>query len=61
MKTQARKLAERITRKLFVSGQGERAERLVLELPGKRNGGGWCQGAVRDQIEKILKPLTICK
>lgn len=30
------------------------AIRLVLELNNKRDGGGWCRGAVRDKVEEIL-------
>jgi hypothetical protein len=52
--TEARKVAERITNKLFVNGEGQKAERLVLELPGKRDGGGWCWSAVCDVIEREL-------
>lgn len=47
-------LAERIADRLFTNGIGEKADRLVLELPGKRDGGGWCKEAVRDQIEQMF-------
>jgi hypothetical protein len=39
---------------LFTSGRGDEATRLVLELPGKKDGGGWCRRAVEDQIDQVL-------
>jgi hypothetical protein len=48
------KIAERITKRLFTNGHGETAERLVLELPGKRDGGGWCREAVEALIAEEL-------
>jgi hypothetical protein len=48
----ARKVAERIADSLFVNGAGQQAVRLVLELPGKRDGGGWCKAAVVAVIER---------
>ena len=50
----ARELAGQIADVLFINGAGEVAERLVLELPGKRDGGGWCRGAIIDQIADKL-------
>ena len=45
-----RKLAKQIANDLFTNGSGQEADRLVLELPGKRDGGGWCKRAVEDRI-----------
>jgi hypothetical protein len=50
-----REVAEKIARRLFVNGHGQHAKRLVLELPGDRDGGGWAESAVADQVEKILE------
>lgn len=47
-------LAEAIARDLFTNGSGERAQRLVLELPGKRDGGGWCEEAMSNRIAEHL-------
>jgi glucokinase len=49
-----RRLSKRIARKLFTDGIGRVADRLVLEIFGK-DGGGWCESAVIDQIEKVLR------
>jgi len=45
---------------LFVNGVGQRAERLILELPDRSDGGGWCENPVISVIESILsdKPAT---
>lgn len=53
MKT-AGEIALLIARDLFRNGQGQVAIRLVLELKGGRDGGGWCRGAVVDRVEAIL-------
>jgi hypothetical protein len=47
-------LAGAIVEKLFVNGNGERAERLKLILAGDRDGGGWSAFAARDQIFTVL-------
>lgn len=47
--------AEKIADYLFTNAFGEQADRLVLELNGKRNGGGWCRAAVVSAVECILK------
>jgi hypothetical protein len=47
-------LAKRIARRLFVNGSREHASRLVLELPNKQSGGGWCEEAAADQIEREI-------
>ena len=47
-------VARGIADRLFVNNSREMAERLVLELPGKRDGGGWCYSAVVDQIVAAL-------
>jgi len=51
----AKSLAVRIAGELFINGAGEEAQRLVLELPTGGNGGGWCQKAVIDRVEAILR------
>lgn len=50
-------LAKQIAEQLFTNGAGEKAQRLVLELPGKRDGGGWCQKAVEDQVAERIAQL----
>lgn len=50
-----RALAEKIAADLMSNVNGDIADRLVLELPGKRDGGGLCAGAVVDRIESILR------
>jgi hypothetical protein len=52
--TSNRKLALRIAERLFTNGYREVAERLIIELPGKRDGGGWGFYPAVDQIEDIL-------
>lgn len=54
-KPTAREAAERAAEALFTSGAGEKAEHLILDLAGHRNGGGWCQFAARDVIERAIK------
>ena len=46
--------AEQTTEWLFVNGQGQRADRLVLSAGFHRDLGGWCRGAVTDAIEAAL-------
>jgi hypothetical protein len=55
-----RTLVERIVRRLFTNGAGERAERLVLTVDGppKRDLGGWCELAAIDQVEAVLALST---
>lgn len=50
-----RRVAKEIATELFQNGAGGAANRLVLELPNKRNGGGWCKQAVIDVITVGLK------
>jgi hypothetical protein len=52
--TRNAKLAKKIARMLFTNGAGQRADRLVLELPGKVDGGGWSEFAVAGQIQRLL-------
>lgn len=47
-------LAAKIADDLFTNGCDEKAERLVLELPNGRDGGGWCKQAVADRILQAL-------
>jgi hypothetical protein len=51
-------LAERITDYLFTSGAGESAERLVLELRGRRNGGGWARSAAASAIDRVIRQFV---
>jgi hypothetical protein len=50
-----RQLACKIADHLFTNGSGKHAQRLVLELPGLKDGGGWCESAVVDVIDDALK------
>lgn len=52
----AREMAEEIAGDLFTNGAGNEAQRLVLELPDKSSGDGWCKQAVVDVIARHLKP-----
>jgi len=51
------RLAEQIADDLFVNGNDERAERLVLTVDGppRRELGGWCRGVVVDRIATWLR------
>lgn len=42
-------------KELFTNGSNEVAERLVLELPGKKDGGGWCRQSVEDVVCGAIK------
>jgi hypothetical protein len=55
MLTIERQIAVEIVDFLFVNGAGQKADRLVLELPGKKDGGGWSKGPAIDRIEELLK------
>lgn len=48
-------VAREIADDLFRNGGGQVAERLVLELPDGREGGGWCHSAAIDRIATILQ------
>lgn len=50
-------IAERIADDLFQNGQGEKVERLTLELENGRYGGGWCRAAVVDRVDLHIKNL----
>jgi hypothetical protein len=54
----ARKIAQKITNYLFRNGDGEQADRLVLELPTHRGGGGWGRKPAEDAIARILLKET---
>jgi hypothetical protein len=54
-----RKIAEEIANNLFTNGSNEVAERLVLELSDKRDGGGLARGVVIDRVEEILSRACI--
>lgn len=54
-----RELAEKIAADLFTNGNGDKGDRLVMvqepqEAP-RRDLGGWCQAAVVNRVENILK------
>jgi hypothetical protein len=50
-----RALAAEIVRRLFTNGQGQEALRIVLELPGKVDGGGYCWQSALDQVLIALR------
>lgn len=52
-----RALAEHVVDTLCCNGAGERASRLVLELPDGRDGGGWGRLAAIDAVAKVLRTL----
>lgn len=52
-------IAERIRDAIMTNGNGDEAERLVLELPGGRDGGGWGREALAKQIEAILDEMEV--
>lgn len=41
--------------KLFENGQKQKAQRLILDLGGGRDGGGWCKQAVSDVISDAVR------
>lgn len=53
-KTRIEKIVSEIIDKIFTNGFGQEAERLMLVLPGKGDGGGWGRGPLRDLIAKEL-------
>ncbi|HRZ38996.1 MAG TPA: hypothetical protein P5534_21840 [Candidatus Paceibacterota bacterium] len=55
------KLAQAIASGLFTNGHGETADRLVLELPNKRDGGGWGIKLAEDHIAKIIRAIATGK
>ena len=42
--------AKRVADKLFVNGQGQEAQRLVLTSSDGKDLGGWCKQAIIDQL-----------
>lgn len=55
-----RVVAEKIAERLFWNGRGIEAERLVQWRDSdRRNLGGWCKGAVIDQIENVLNESAL--
>lgn len=56
-----RQLAETIARRLFTTGFGEVAQRLVLTIdrPTQRDLGGWCEGAVADIVDASLSQAAL--
>lgn len=53
------RLAQRIALRLFTNGAKQHAKRLVLELQGGKDGGGWCEMAVRDQVAAELNAAGV--
>lgn len=51
---EARALADLVAGRLFINGQGQESIRLVIELPGGGNGGGWSRAAVIGQVADVL-------
>ena len=51
----AQRLARQIADRLFVSGTGERADRLILADDRDRDRRGWCEGAVVDQAMQAIE------
>ena len=49
-----REIAEQIVDDIMQNGQGDRAERLVLMLPGDVDGGGWSRDPLVDRVQKML-------
>lgn len=47
--------AERIADALMRNAFGDVAERLILELPDGRDGGGRCRAAIVQEVDRILK------
>ena len=54
-----KQVAESIVDDLMTNGNGDKADRLVLELPDGRDGGGWSRSAAIDRVAKILIELNI--
>lgn len=52
-RTAVRLLAEKIADDLM-TGMSGKAHRLVLEMPGGKDGGGWGKGPLTDRIEGLL-------
>jgi hypothetical protein len=48
-------LAAEIARALFTDGMGKRAKRLIMEIGGWRDGGGWSEEGAALQIERVLE------
>ena len=52
-----REIDNQIAARLFVNGAGQKAQRLVLELADGRDGGGWSEPAVVDQVVSVLETV----
>jgi hypothetical protein len=53
-----RRTAEACAKDLFINAMQRVARRLVLELGDGADGGGWCQSAVADVIERRMREGT---
>ena len=51
-------LAERIADRLITNGNEDITERLVFELPGDHNGGGWCRASLVREIRQELHAVN---
>lgn len=51
----AYKIADDIVKALFTNGAKQKASRLVLELAGGRNGGGWSYRPARDHVADVVE------
>jgi GH18 family chitinase len=50
-------LAAEIAAALFTDGTGKRAKRLIMEIGGWRDCGGWSEAGAAQQIERVLAQL----
>lgn len=57
-KTTIEKVKEALFADLMTNGNGDKASRLALELPDKRDGGGYCAAAVKSIIDRNLSILA---
>ena len=48
-------VAAQIADRLFVNGDGKKAQRLMLISPNGKDLGGWCKQAAIDQILQVLR------
>lgn len=54
-----REIASEIAKALMTNGNGDVAARLVLELPGGRDGGGKVERSVVDEIVCVLAEMGV--
>ena len=51
----AYQIADDIVKELFTNGAKQKASRLVLELAGGRDGGGWSYRPARNHIADVIE------